>query len=53
MQKANWDDIILKDEFKTGFKKDVFGFFDSEELYKGLGIPWKVSLSESTLVVSC
>ncbi|KAI0700787.1 P-loop containing nucleoside triphosphate hydrolase protein [Cytidiella melzeri] len=40
-QKANWDDIILKDEFKTTVKKDVFGFFDSEELYKNLGIPWK------------
>ncbi|KAI0787146.1 P-loop containing nucleoside triphosphate hydrolase protein [Irpex lacteus] len=40
-QKANWDDVILKDEFKTTLQKDVFGFFDSEELYKSLGIPWK------------
>ena len=41
-QKASWDDIILKEEFKTSLQKDVFGFFDSEELYKNLGIPWKV-----------
>ena len=41
-QKANWDDVILKEDFKTTLQKDVFGFFDSEELYKKLGIPWKV-----------
>ncbi|OBZ77167.1 putative ATPase YjoB [Grifola frondosa] len=44
VQKANWDDVILKDEFKTSLKKDVFGFFDSEELYKSLFIPWKRGL---------
>lgn len=42
IQKANWDDVILKDEFKTRLQKDVIGFFDSEELYKKLAIPWKV-----------
>ena len=41
-QKANWDDVILKEDFKTTLQKDVFEFFDSEELYKKLGIPWKV-----------
>ena len=25
IQKANWHDIILKDEFNKGMKKDVFG----------------------------
>lgn len=44
IQKANWKDVILKDEFKKNFKKDVFGFFDSEELYRQLAIPWKVSM---------
>ncbi|GJE84991.1 P-loop containing nucleoside triphosphate hydrolase protein [Phanerochaete sordida] len=41
VQKANWDDVILKDEFKKGLQKDVFGFFDSEDMYHDLGIPWK------------
>ena len=41
-QKADWDDVILKDEFKKKIKKDVYGFFDSEALYKELAIPWKV-----------
>lgn len=42
IQKANWDDIILKEKFKKDMKKDIFGFFDSESLYKSLAIPWKV-----------
>ncbi|CAL1701102.1 unnamed protein product [Somion occarium] len=41
VQQANWDDVILKDEFKTNLKKDIYGFFDSEALYKSLSIPWK------------
>ncbi|PCH41484.1 nucleoside triphosphate hydrolase protein [Wolfiporia cocos MD-104 SS10] len=44
VQKANWDDVILKDKFKHDLKKDVFGFFDSEDLYKQLAIPWKRGL---------
>ena len=44
VQKANWRDVILKDEFKTNLKKDVRGFFSSEQLYKSLAIPWKVSI---------
>ncbi len=42
VQKANWADVILKEEFKTTLKKDIYGFFDSEDLYKSLAIPWKV-----------
>lgn len=42
VQKADWQDVILKDQFKTNMKKDIFGFFESEDLYKSLGIPWKV-----------
>ena len=45
VQKANWDDIILKDEYKAKLQKDVFGFFDSEDMYKELGIPWKVGIT--------
>ncbi|KAH9948338.1 P-loop containing nucleoside triphosphate hydrolase protein [Amylocystis lapponica] len=44
IQKANWDDVILKDSFKSALKKDVYGFFSSEELYKNLSIPWKRGL---------
>ncbi|KAF5322515.1 hypothetical protein D9619_000646 [Psilocybe cf. subviscida] len=43
-QKANWDDVILAEEFKTALKKDVYGFFESQELYKELSIPWKRGL---------
>ena len=44
VQKANWDDVILKDSFKTALQKDVNGFFESEDLYKSLAIAWKVML---------
>lgn len=41
VQKAEWKDVILKDEFKRGLKKDIYGFFESEAIYKELAIPWK------------
>ncbi|KAL5527373.1 hypothetical protein ACEPAG_6164 [Sanghuangporus baumii] len=44
VQKANWDDVILKDAFKKELQNDVYSFFDSEDLYKSLGIPWKRGL---------
>ncbi|KZT13053.1 P-loop containing nucleoside triphosphate hydrolase protein [Laetiporus sulphureus 93-53] len=44
VQKANWDDVILKQEFKDALKKDINGFFSSESLYKSLAIPWKRGL---------
>ncbi|THV08367.1 P-loop containing nucleoside triphosphate hydrolase protein [Dendrothele bispora CBS 962.96] len=44
IQKADWKDVILKEEFKKSLKKDVYGFFESEQLYKDLGIPWKRGL---------
>ena len=43
IQSADWDDIILEADFKEAVKKDVYGFFDSEDLYKSLAIPWKVA----------
>jgi len=42
VQKADWADVILDDTFKKALQKDVYGFFQSEKLYKDLGIPWKV-----------
>ncbi|OCH90947.1 P-loop containing nucleoside triphosphate hydrolase protein [Obba rivulosa] len=44
VQKANWDDVILKDKFKSALRKDIGGFFESEQLYKSLSIPWKRGL---------
>ncbi|KAJ4478316.1 P-loop containing nucleoside triphosphate hydrolase protein [Lentinula aciculospora] len=44
IQQADWKDVILKDKFKKAFQKDIYGFFDSEHLYKELGIPWKRGL---------
>ncbi len=42
VQKANWKDVILKDEFKEALQKDIYGFFNSKAIYKELVIPWKV-----------
>ncbi|KAJ7490432.1 P-loop containing nucleoside triphosphate hydrolase protein [Mycena galericulata] len=44
VQTADWKDVILKDEFKTNLKKDIYGFFKSEAIYKELAIPWKRGL---------
>ncbi|EMD40855.1 hypothetical protein CERSUDRAFT_111434 [Gelatoporia subvermispora B] len=44
VQKANWDDVILKEKFKADLRKDIGGFFESEQLYKSLAIPWKRGL---------
>ena len=45
VQKAKWEEVILKDEFKEHVMDDVEGFFRSEDLYKNLSVPWKVSHS--------
>ena len=42
VQKANWKDVILNEDFKATLQKDVFGFFSSERVYLELQIPWKV-----------
>ncbi|KAJ7129496.1 P-loop containing nucleoside triphosphate hydrolase protein [Mycena epipterygia] len=44
IQKADWKDVILKDEFKKALHKDVYGFFKSEPIYRELAIPWKRGL---------
>lgn len=49
VQKANWADVILDEDFKTTLQKDVFGFFSSERVYLELQIPWKV-LSPPTVL---
>ena len=42
VQKADWKDVILNEDFKTTLQKDIFGFFSSERIYLDLQIPWKV-----------
>jgi hypothetical protein len=44
VQKADWKDVILEDQFKKSLQKDVYGFFSSEAVYKKLAIPWKRGL---------
>lgn len=47
VQKADWRDVILKEPFKGDFRKDIYSFFSSEDLYKKLAIPWKASVAIS------
>lgn len=42
VQKADWKDVILREDFKKTLKKDVDGFFSSKKMYEDLAIPWKV-----------
>jgi transitional endoplasmic reticulum ATPase len=42
IQKADWKDVILKEDFKKSLQKDIYGFFSAEEVYKKLAVPWKV-----------
>ncbi|KAG5652414.1 hypothetical protein H0H81_005062 [Sphagnurus paluster] len=44
IQKGDWKDVILKEDFKKALQKDVYGFFASEKIYKNLSIPWKRGL---------
>ncbi|KAI4122920.1 MAG: hypothetical protein LQ338_005553 [Usnochroma carphineum] len=41
VQKANWDDVILDEEMKKTVVDLMTKFFDSEDIYKSLGVPWK------------
>ncbi|TVY85026.1 putative ATPase [Lachnellula suecica] len=41
VQDASWDEVILNQDMKNSLMKDVQGFFDNQQLYKTLGVPWK------------
>ena len=41
IQKADWADVILDEEFKETLQKDIDNFFKSEKVYKDLAVPWK------------
>lgn len=39
--KANWEDVILNEDMKKTITELMHKFFDSEDIYKDLGVPWK------------
>lgn len=41
VKKANWSDVILNEGMKKDLTELMHKFFDSEEIYKDLGVPWK------------
>lgn len=41
IQKASWKDVILNDEMKRTVTELMHKFFDSEDIYRDLGVPWK------------
>lgn len=41
VQKARWKDVILNEEMKKTITGLMHKFFDSEDTYKDLGVPWK------------
>ncbi|THG94232.1 hypothetical protein EW026_g7195 [Hermanssonia centrifuga] len=38
---ASWDDIVLKQTFVDGLRRDTQTFFSSKDIYLSLGITWK------------
>lgn len=45
IQKAHWGDVILNEEMKKTITGLMHKFFDSEDIYKDLGVPWKRGVS--------
>ncbi|KAL6720482.1 hypothetical protein ACLMJK_002406 [Lecanora helva] len=41
VQKASWKDVILNEKMKDTITDLMHKFFDSEDIYKDLGVPWK------------
>jgi transitional endoplasmic reticulum ATPase len=44
VQSTSWDDVILESSMKSSLVKDVEEFFNVEDIYKDLNVPWKVRL---------
>ena len=44
VQGSSWKDVILEPAMKENLIKDVQAFFDNQELYKKLSVPWKRGL---------
>lgn len=41
VQKSEWKDVILNEDMKKTITELMHKFFDSEDIYKDLGVPWK------------
>ncbi|KAL8848884.1 MAG: hypothetical protein Q9221_006109 [Calogaya cf. arnoldii] len=41
VKNASWDDVILNEGMKKQITSLMHKFFDSREIYKNLGVPWK------------
>ena len=41
IKNASWDDVILNEKMKKQITNLMHTFFDSKEIYKNLGVPWK------------
>ena len=39
--KAHWKDVILSEKMKKELTSLMHNFFDSKDIYKDLGVPWK------------
>jgi hypothetical protein len=44
VQKASWDDVVLDAGLAARIRAEYGSFLRSEEVYKGLGVPWKRGL---------
>jgi hypothetical protein len=50
VQRASWDNVILDPAMKEELVHVSNKFFDSEEVYKQYGVPWKVRETRHALV---
>ena len=41
IKNASWDDVILNERMKKQITGLMHKFFDSRDIYKNLGVPWK------------
>ena len=41
VKNASWDDVILNEGMKEQITSLMHKFFDSKDIYKNLGVPWK------------
>lgn len=41
VQGCSWEDVILDSGLKANLIEDVHGFFNNQEIYKKLSVPWK------------
>ena len=41
VQTKEWKDVILNEDMKKTITELMHKFFDSKDIYKGLGVPWK------------